>query len=117
MNTVINSPALFYTFSKLFNDIKTKKEGWKQTMFTLSVLTKDKDIYVVLADDDADDRELFMEAMNEVVPHIHVDTAQDGEQLLIMLDNPGQRIPDLIFLDLNMPCKSETECLQEIRKH
>lgn len=100
----------------LYKEIKTNAQSWKNILFTLSVLTKDKEVFVMLADDDEDDRDLFKEAMNEVMPHVKVQTVEDGERLIKMLEKPDARIPDLIFLDLNMPCKSGTECLKEIRK-
>ena len=31
--------------------------------------------------------------------------------------DPDKRLPDILFLDLNMPCKNGMECLQEIRSN
>ena len=70
---------------------------------------------IVLADDDSDDRELFLEAANFVDPDITITMAKDGEELMDCLLIKKQR-PDLIFLDLNMPRKNGKECLIEIRK-
>lgn len=69
---------------------------------------------ILLADDDADDRELFEEALADIQPNAVLTTAQDGEELMFILQNYHR--PDLIFLDLNMPRKNGKECLLEIVK-
>lgn len=70
---------------------------------------------ILLADDDADDRELFEEALSDIHPDAVLTTAQDGEELMFILKNYHK--PDLLFLDLNMPRKNGKECLHEIVKH
>lgn len=70
---------------------------------------------ILLADDDADDRELFEEALADIHPDAVLTTAQDGEELMFILKNYHK--PDLLFLDLNMPRKNGKECLHEIVKH
>lgn len=70
---------------------------------------------IMLADDDEDDRMIFKQALNEVHPHAELLTAVDGEVLMTALADNANPLPQLIFLDLNMPCKSGMECLQEIR--
>ncbi|HEY0744822.1 MAG TPA: response regulator [Chryseosolibacter sp.] len=67
---------------------------------------------ILLADDDADDRELFEEALSDIHPNAVLTTAQDGEELMFILNNYHK--PDLLFLDLNMPRKNGKECLHEI---
>jgi CheY-like chemotaxis protein len=69
---------------------------------------------ILLADDDADDRELFEEALADIHPNAVLTTAQDGEELMFILQNYHK--PDLLFLDLNMPRKNGKECLREIVK-
>ena len=71
---------------------------------------------VYLADDDPDDRLLFEEALMEVSKNVELTTANNGEQLMKILDNVASPLPHLIFLDLNMPLKNGFECLDEIRK-
>lgn len=77
-------------------------------------MTKQKRI--VLAEDDADDRELFLEALATIQPAIRIATVENGEKLMTHLRGPDES-PDCIFLDLNMPRKSGKECLLEIRQN
>ena len=72
-------------------------------------------IYILLADDDADDRLFFKEAMEEINPDTLVSFVNDGSQLMYFLNQPGIRLPNIIFLDLNMPVKNGMDCLKEIR--
>ena len=71
---------------------------------------------VFLADDDADDRFLFKEALMEVRKNVKVTMLNNGEQLMSCLDQKKTDQPNLIFLDLNMPLKNGIECLEEIKK-
>jgi CheY-like chemotaxis protein len=72
-------------------------------------------LFILLADDDADDRLFFKEAMEEINPDTLVSFVNDGSQLMYFLNQPGIRLPDILFLDLNMPVKSGMDCLKEIR--
>jgi CheY-like chemotaxis protein len=69
--------------------------------------------HVLMADDDKDHAMLFERVIKKDFPLLEVSHVQDGEQLIQFLHlNPV----DLLFLDLNMPCKDGYECLQEIRR-
>jgi CheY-like chemotaxis protein len=70
---------------------------------------------VMLADDDADDRLFFKEAFKEVKIKHNITEFIDGEKLTSHLTDSTNPLPDIIFLDLNMPRKSGLECLREIR--
>lgn len=67
---------------------------------------------IILADDDADDQLIFEMALKEVSPSAKLAVVKDGNALLSLLEN---FLPDLLFLDLEMPCKNGLECLVEIR--
>ncbi|HEV7331820.1 MAG TPA: response regulator [Flavisolibacter sp.] len=69
---------------------------------------------ILLADDDADDRFIFEALLREVAPGISLDFVSNGNDLLALLQH---YIPDLLFLDLEMPYKNGLECLVEIRSH
>jgi CheY-like chemotaxis protein len=74
-------------------------------------------IYVILADDDNDDRQLFEEAVAELNTKIQVFTAIDGSNLMEKLNKVDIQLPGIIFLDLNMPGKTGKECLKEIKSN
>lgn len=69
---------------------------------------------VYLADDDEDDRILFLEAVEELKLSVFVLQTVDGKELLDALHS-AEQLPDIIFLDINMPFKNGFECLKEIR--
>jgi CheY-like chemotaxis protein len=70
---------------------------------------------ILLADDDEDDRMIFTDAFKEVKIKTKVDVVKDGLELMDFLKKPENDLPDVLFLDLNMPCKSGIECLAEIK--
>ena len=70
---------------------------------------------IVLADDDLDDLMIFQDAFNEMNIDISLTITNNGQHLMETLDNTVPPLPDLIFLDLNMPKKNGKECLNEIR--
>lgn len=77
----------------------------------------DKPLRVLLADDDEDDRLFFKEALEDIKIKTIVTTVNDGIELMEFLLKPDALLPDIIFLDLNMPRKNGMECLEEIRKN
>ncbi len=79
-------------------------------------ITLPQGLSVFLADDDADDRFLFEEALLEVRKNVKITMLNNGEQLMKCLDEKNIQHPNLIFLDLNMPLKNGIECLEEIKK-
>ena len=72
-------------------------------------------LHIMLADDDEDDRLFFTEAFEEVKIKYSITTFKDGVELMNHLVKKENPLPDIIFLDLNMPRKSGLECLKEIR--
>ena len=72
-------------------------------------------IRIYLADDDEDDRLEFSEALAELHPNAALNTFHDGHDLIEYLFSDPAVLPDLIFLDVNMPKKNGMECLAEIR--
>lgn len=73
-------------------------------------------ITITLADDDEDDRLFFRDAFEELKINTNVTTCNDGVELMEYLRNPDTILPNILFLDLNMPRKNGFECLLEIRK-
>lgn len=74
-------------------------------------------IYIVLADDDEDDRLFFEEAFEELKINTKVETYNDGVELMNYLNSEISSLPNILFLDLNMPKKSGMECLLEIKNN
>jgi CheY-like chemotaxis protein len=72
-----------------------------------------KNIY--LADDDDDDRVMFAEALFEIDSTAILTQAQDGQQLMDILYKQPNPLPDIIFMDINMPKQDGFKCLEEIR--
>ncbi len=74
-----------------------------------------RDMHILLADDDEDDRMFFKDAIVTVAPAVKLTTVHNGEELLNILKKNLVELPDFIFLDLNMPYKNGLECLKEIK--
>jgi two-component system response regulator len=81
-----------------------------------------KPVTILMADDDADDREFTRTAMQESRLANELRFVEDGEELLDYLLRRGRYTdpkdsprPGLILLDLNMPRKDGREALREIK--
>src|SRR5688500_6013460 len=72
-------------------------------------------LYVLLADDDADDRMFFEDAIRELRLNLDFRTVKDGLELMDYMLGSGIILPQILFLDLNMPFKNGFQCLKEIR--
>lgn len=72
-------------------------------------------INIILADDDRDDRLFFTDAFEELGMNTKVNTYNDGVELMNYLNSEETIMPNVLFLDLNMPKKSGIECLNEIK--
>ena len=70
---------------------------------------------ILFADDEENDRLLFLDALKELKIKTNVHTVNDGIALMDYLKNESNELPHLLFLDLNMPKKNGMECLKEIR--
>jgi CheY-like chemotaxis protein len=74
-------------------------------------------INICLADDDEDDRLFFTDAFDELKINTKVNTFKDGVELMNYLNHFDAVLPNILFLDLNMPKKNGLECLLEIKKN
>jgi CheY-like chemotaxis protein len=72
--------------------------------------------HILLAEDDEDDCTLFEDVLNELVVDSKLTIVQNGHLLMEKLI-VKEELPDIIFLDLNMPLKNGLECLKEIKKY
>jgi CheY-like chemotaxis protein len=71
--------------------------------------------HILLADDDKDDSILFQDILDELPLSTHLTTVFNGEQLMQLLNERKEQLPDVLFLDLNMPRKNGFDCLSEIK--
>lgn len=80
-------------------------------------------LFILIAEDDADDRFLFKTAFEEKGYEDDIEFVENGIELLKFLyaieeKNPKERhYPSFILLDLNMPKKDGREVLKEIKQH
>ena len=74
-----------------------------------------KQLNILLADDDIDDCAFFKKAVEDFPISTYCTAVHDGEQFMKQLTNETNVLPDVLFLDLNMPRKNGFECLKEIK--
>jgi CheY-like chemotaxis protein len=82
-----------------------------------------KPFQILVAEDDADDRELLLEAFQETNKSLELVFVHDGLELLEYLHKTGRYqqsaplLPNLILLDFNMPKKDGREVLKQIKQN
>lgn len=72
------------------------------------------EIKVLLADDDIDDCGFFKEALQQLPFRTELTIVNNGEKLIELLTKKKE-IFDVLFLDMNMPCKDGFACLKELK--
>ena len=70
----------------------------------------------LIVDDDTDDRDLFREALEEVTPDSVCYNAPNGLRALLALENGEIEVPDIIFLDINMPVMNGWQLLAKLKE-
>ncbi len=71
---------------------------------------------ILYVDDDGDDREIFRDAVTSIDESIVCVTATNGLDALSFLESQTQ-LPDIVFLDINMPLMNGKTCLAEIKSN
>ncbi len=79
-------------------------------------MPNEKVLAILLVDDDATDRELFVDAINLAGKRYKVSEAANGKEALHFLQN-ASKLPDLIILDLNMPVMDGRDTLKHLKEH
>src|SRR2546421_2679679 len=80
-------------------------------------------LFILIAEDDADDRFLFKTAFEEKGYNDQIEFVENGIELWKFLQNIADKqvdlrmYPSFILLDLNMPKKDGREVLREIKQH
>ena len=77
-------------------------------------MTNSKSIFLV--EDDKDDQISFTECIEEIENATMFGVASNGKEALDKLDNSIQ-LPDMIFMDINMPYINGLECLTAINNN
>ena len=70
---------------------------------------------ILLVEHDMEDQALFMEAIGEIGNASLIAITNNGRQAINRLNN-HLRLPDIIFMDIDMPVMNGLECLTEIIK-
>lgn len=78
-------------------------------------MTNGVPIHIFLADDDEDDRFLFSDALKKSNVNAKLSTFEHCGQLLDALKT-NKDLPDIIFLDINMPVITGKDCLKRLKK-
>jgi len=73
-----------------------------------------KQLHIVLAEDDKDDRLFFENAFKGLKIENELTVCEDGLALMEFLRTVDE-LPHILFLDMHMPGKSGMECLKELR--
>jgi CheY-like chemotaxis protein len=71
---------------------------------------------ILVVDDDSDDIELLIEAVQEIDPTLHCHSALNGRDALALLDLISTK-PEIIFVDLNMPILNGKEFIKAVREN
>ena len=72
---------------------------------------------IIIAEDDPDDLFLLQHALQQISPSSVTVALRDGVQLLTHLRScTPMQMPDLIFIDLNMPCMDGREALRLLQE-
>lgn len=70
----------------------------------------------LLIDNDEDDCDIFLMALQELDPEITCEIVHDGVAALNRINSDASLTPSIIFIDLNMPLMNGKQCLLEMRK-
>ncbi|MGK2861480.1 MAG: response regulator [Chitinophagaceae bacterium] len=111
MVTAINARILLL-FSNFLRELQNTGGVNYYSQALRDLLSENNELEILIADDDDDDKELFQEAIYEISPYIKLSAVSNGIELMEKLRQPS--LPDLLFLDLNMPGKNGFECLTEL---
>ena len=70
---------------------------------------------ILLTDDNVNEHLFFKYATKSINEKIKVHSLNSGKSLLEYFKSDQNPLPDIVFLDVNMPLKNGNECLAELR--
>lgn len=71
--------------------------------------------YILIVDDDPDDREIFTYVIGNIDKSISIGEFGSSESVMENLGREDDKKPDMIFLDLNMPRVHGKDCLKMLK--
>ncbi|MFZ6009259.1 MAG: response regulator [Bacteroidota bacterium] len=71
---------------------------------------------LLIIDDDVEDQEIFIDAVSRVDTGIQCRTFTNGEEALARFVSHADELPEIIFLDINMPRVNGKQILKAIKK-
>ncbi|MCC6516501.1 MAG: response regulator [Chitinophagales bacterium] len=87
----------------------------KMTDFDVSILASKLDNkYIIIADDNEENREVAKDILLKFNPSLKIIEAIDGNEVIALL---FKKIPDIIFMDLDMPNLNGIDTTMQIRKN
>jgi len=111
-----NLPSLPLTalLSNIYFAVKEKQNDLQTHLIVMMAVVGERPMHLLMADDDEDDCLFFTDAIRQINADIKVTTVHNGVKLMKALTE-SKELPDIIFLDLNMPQKNGFECLKELK--
>lgn len=85
-------------------------------MLNPAILTQNSPINVLLVDDDGDDFLFFKKALDYQVFNTTFNRVANGDKLAELLNDGTMPMPDIIFMDVNMPGKNGYDCVIEMKE-
>src|ERR1044071_7472687 len=83
-------------------------------------MDKDRILKIAIAEDDPNDQFFMQKVIHELNPDHKIIALYTGQQLLSYVQHKGsfflEPLPDVIFLDLNMPVLNGFSALKEIKE-
>jgi DNA-binding response OmpR family regulator len=70
---------------------------------------------ILLADDNQSEHIFFVHSLRFINESINLQSVSGGPSLMQYLNDVCNQIPDILFLDINMPIKDGKECLADLR--
>lgn len=70
---------------------------------------------IFLVENDEDDQLFFIEAIKDIDKSVRIHIAKNGREAIDQLNNIHP-LPDIIFMDINMPLMNGFECLTLLKK-
>jgi CheY-like chemotaxis protein len=74
-------------------------------------------VRILLADDNEDDRYLFDKVLSSMSIPTQLALVGDCDSLIAYLSDTEEKLPDVLFLDFNMPKMNGAECLIDLQKN